>query len=128
MGYKKNRKKQAVISILPWRMTAFFLAVGVTAFLYLWLSNQCEALGVEIRKLEDQKAEIRKRVVNEEYRLANMKTPENVDRLLRQFGIQMGLPEPGQVVLVRSRDEARTVHVAAGTRVSRGGQRPFIHD
>lgn len=125
---KRNRKKQTDAAILPWRWMGFLVAVGTVSFVYLWLLGQCDALGMQIRQLEDQKAEIRKRVVNEEYRLANMKTPENIDRLLKQFGISMGLPEPGQVVVVRTRDGARLVQVAADVRAARAGERPIIHD
>lgn len=128
MMSKKNRKKQTDGAILPWRWMGILIAFGTVAFVYLWLLGQCDALGMQIRQLEDQKAEIRKRVVNEEYRLANMKTPENIDRLLKQFGISMGLPEPGQVVVVRARDGARPVQIAADTRAARAGGRPMIHD
>ena len=128
MGYKKNRKKHANAPILPGRMILILGAIGLIAFAHLWLVGQCDALGVQIKKLEDQKAEIRKRVVNEEYRLAKMKTPENIDRLLKQFGISMGLPEPGQVVVVRANDGARPVEVASDTRAARAGGRPMIHD
>lgn len=128
MTYRRNRKKATGAAILPWRWVGVLCGFGLIAFAYLWLLGQCDALGREIKQLEDQKAEIRKRVLNEEYRLANMKTPENIDRLLKQFGLVMGLPEPGQVVVVRERDGARPVQVAAGARVASAGWRPMIHD
>jgi hypothetical protein len=128
VSYKRNRKKQNAVPILPWRWLTMLTMAGAAAFAYLWLLGQCDALGREIKQLEEKKAEIRKRVVNEEYRLANMKTPENIDRLLQQFGIVMALPEPGQVIVVRERNGARAVQVVADTRAARSGLRPMVHD
>lgn len=127
MFAKKNRKKYSSATVIPFKLLTILIAVGAVALAYLWLLDRCDALGRQIKRLEEQKQEVHKRVLNEELRLASMKTPQNMERLLAQCGLNMSLPEPGRVVVMRTHGEVRTIQVA-GTRSERTSWRPLIHD
>lgn len=127
MFSKKNRKKYSSVTVIPFKLLTILIATGAIALAYLWLLDRCDVLGRQIKRLEERKQEVHKRVLNEELQLASMKTPQNMERLLTQFGLNMSLPEPGRVVLIRGREETRTILVAE-TRSKRTAWRPLIHD
>ncbi len=71
------------------------VAVGLA---YVWLDNQCETLGREIRRLEADREILARRQLNEEYRWARLKSPQSLDRVLRERGMSMAAPRYDQVV------------------------------
>ncbi len=114
MGRRNNRKKQSEGFIFPVPLASALGLAAAVALTYLWLCGRCEAIGGQIKILEDRKTELQKRVINEEYKWASMKSPANIERLLRQFNIEMVWPEKGHVVQVRDADrELRLLQVAA---------------
>lgn len=98
---KRNRKKDAPRIPVPAPFAAIVGLVATTAFAYLWFCDRCEGMGRQIQALETRKAEIHKRVVNEEYKWSHMKSPGNIENLLKQFNLEMNWPDEGRVVRVR---------------------------
>jgi len=98
MQKKKNRKKQSDGSFLP-RPLALLLAVAtVFSLTYLWLHGRCEALGTQLKDLELRKVELQKQRVNEESKLANMKSPRQIEYLLQKHNLAMVWPDERQIV------------------------------
>ncbi len=123
---RQNIKKGSEGPIFPAPLAAILSAAAVISISYLWFCGRCEALGVQIQSLEAKKAELHKRVINEEYKWSNMKSPQNIESLLRQFNLAMtwpdedrvvrlrahpATPEPGAVALIR-RDSVQSTGVA----------------
>ena len=82
---KKNRKKDSEGFIFPAPFAAILGAVALVSLGYLWLCGRCEAMGAQIKMLENRKVEAHKRVINEEYKWSNMKSPGNILALLQQL-------------------------------------------
>lgn len=99
---RQNIKKGSEGPIFPAPLAAILSTAAVISLSYLWFCGRCEALGVQIQALESKKAELHKRVINEEYKWSNMKSPQNIEDLLRQFNLTMTWPGEDRVVRVRS--------------------------
>ncbi len=89
-GHEGNR-------IMFWGVSIGTL-VAVLAMVYLSLFNTCESIGREIKKLEHEKAEIHKRVVNEERNWATARSTPNMERLMAHHGIVMSWPEEQNII------------------------------
>ncbi len=101
MRRRKNRKKEGRSFSFPAPLAAVLVVLSVVAISYLWLYSQCEAAGMRIKKLEEEKAELRKRVKNEEFKLTSMKAPRNLEALMKQHRLSMGWPQESQIVRLR---------------------------
>ena len=102
----KNRKKQAAGFIFPMPFAlALTLAAGL-ALSYLWLCGRCESLGVQIKALEAKKADLHNRVINEEYKWSNLKSPRNIELFLQQHNLVMTWPDESRIVRVRTAQSA----------------------
>ena len=53
--------------------------------------------------LENKKVEAHKRVINEEYKWSNMKSPGNILALLQRYNLSMNYPDESRVVRLRYR-------------------------
>ncbi len=102
---KRNRKVVKAGFIVPRSFTAVVVFFAATALVYLWLSSRCEALGVEIKKLESERVELNKNLLNEEYKWSRLKSPENIEKTLSRYGITMGWPGRNQVVWLPERTD-----------------------
>ena len=104
---KQNRKRKAPAITLPLPVAAALLIIGTLALGYLWISDRCESLGGHIKTLEGRKVLLHNRVLAEEARLAMLKSPANIVRLLDSFSIVMDWPDEGRVLRLPARlDEA----------------------
>ncbi len=101
MARKKNRKKQSQGVMFPPVLAATLTMAAVVAFVYLWLCNRCDAIGTRIKTHERKTQELHRRVLYEEYKWSNMKSPRNIETLLRQHNLQMTWPEERNVVRLR---------------------------
>ena len=72
-----------------------FAGVGL---MYVWLKCRCDAVGKEIQKLERERVELIKKQNSEQYRWTQMKSPRNVEQMLRRRSMQMDWPNSTQVV------------------------------
>jgi len=98
---KKNRKRTSEGFIFPAPLAAILAGTTFVALSYLWFCGRCEAIGAQIKDLEVQKSELHKRVINEEFKWSNMKSPRNIENLIREMKLEMAWPEEKQIVRVR---------------------------
>lgn len=122
--HKKNRKKDSEGFIFPAPFAAILGAVALISLGYLWFCGRCEALGAQIKMLEIRKVEAHKRVINEEYKWSNMKSPGNILALLQNNNLLMNYPDESRVVRLRYRStESASLRASAERReyVQRAG-------
>ena len=98
---KKNRKRTSEGFIFPALLAVILAGTTFVALSYLWFCGRCEAIGAQIKDLEVQKSELHKRVINEEFKWSNMKSPRNIENLIREMKLEMAWPEEKQIVRVR---------------------------
>lgn len=77
---------------------AFTALAAALALVYLSLFNTCETLGRQIKKLEYERAELHKRVVNEERNWAMARSIGSMEQLMAVHGIQMSWPEERHII------------------------------
>jgi len=107
--HKKNRKKDSEGFIFPAPFAAILGAVALISLGYLWFCGRCEALGTQIKMLENRKVEAHKRVINEQYKWSNMKSPGNILALLQHYNLLMNYPDESRVVRLRYRSTESAV-------------------
>ncbi|HBA83517.1 MAG TPA: hypothetical protein DCZ95_05415 [Verrucomicrobia bacterium] len=123
MGRKKNRKKESRGFSFPAPFAAMLAVATVVALSYLWLFSRCEALGARIKGLEEKKTELHKRVLNEEYKLSSMKSPRNIEALMKRHNLAMSWPRESQIVRLRFQAGATVERtVAVRNDYARAGQ------
>lgn len=94
-----NRKKKQMNGFMvPVPFAIVAVLVSLIALVYVWLGCRCDSLGKQLKALEAQKAELEKRIQNEEYNWTRMKSPASVEEALAKFGIAMTWPGHEQVV------------------------------
>lgn len=103
---KKNRKKVDGFSF-PVPFASLAVIVSVFALAYLWLGSRCEMLGREIKKEEAKKEILVKRYLNEEYKWSRMKSPRNLERVLKEHNVEMRWPRRDQIVRLYDTGEYR---------------------
>ncbi|MFH0881168.1 MAG: hypothetical protein V2A34_15765 [Lentisphaerota bacterium] len=124
---KKNQKKDGRGFRFPAHWAAVLMMAGVMALTYLWLCGRCDALGARIKALEGQKSDVHKKVMNEEFKWCNAKSPRNVEKMLKQFKLDMQFPEEQQIVRLRYKSpEPETRETAF--RQEGGKQGLVLHD
>ena len=101
---KKNKKKTKEALVFPAPLAAAMMIAAVVALSYLWLCSRCEALGMDIKTLEREKVDVHKRVLNEEYKWSNMKSPRNIEAFLRRHKLDMTWPKEKHIVRIRHWD------------------------
>ena len=103
---KRNRKNgEEGHRTMVWGISLFGVA-AVLAGIYLGLFNACETIGRQIKKLEYDQAELRKRVVNEERNWAMARSIGNMERLMASYGIAMTWPEQRNIIRLRAAEPA----------------------
>ncbi len=126
MAKRNNRKKKVDGFIFPVPFAMLVIFASTLALAYVWLGCRCEAVGREIKTLEIEHEELRRGYVNAKYKWTRMKSPENLERKLREMNIEMGWPRKDQVVILPSRypdpdrriiGEDALVHISRDRRV-----------
>ena len=95
---RKNRKKIVNAYSKPAPFVGFVVVVVVTALIYSYLVYSCQVLGDDIKVMERQRIELKKRYVNEECRWMEEKSPANIAVALKKHDIVMTWPTARQVV------------------------------
>lgn len=118
----KNRPKANARRIFPAPLALVLGLVAALSVTYLWLCGRCEQLGQEIKRKERALVELRRHVVNEEYKWSNLTSPQNMQRLLQahqlvmtwpserdvvRLGAPMETPSPAQPLLAQARRRGR---------------------
>lgn len=103
MSRRRNRNFRKRARANPASRALLVLVLGAlgAGFTWLWLQNRCEHLSARIKALEQEKAALRRRIVNEEFKWSSLTTYENMMKLLREHGIEMNWPSERQIVRVR---------------------------
>jgi len=86
---------------LCWGLALLLIGAAV-AMVYLSLYNSCERIGRNIKKMENQCAELHKRVVNEERNWAMARSIGNMERLMESHGIVMSWPEEKNIIRLQA--------------------------
>lgn len=97
----RNYRKNVKTRLLPGWLVVVVVAAAGLGFSYLWLGARCDALGRRIKDLEKKKVEVRRLVVNEEFKWSNLTTFENITRLLKKHNLEMDWPKQNDVVRLR---------------------------
>lgn len=90
--------------MLPVPFAIVAVLISMIALVYVWLGCRCDSLGKQLKTLEAQKAELEKRIQNEEYNWTRMKSPLSMEEALAKFHISMTWP--GHEQIVRLSDKA----------------------
>ena len=101
MAKRNRRNGEEGHRALAWGIALFGLA-AVLAGVYLGLYNACETVGRQIKKLETDRAELHKRVVNEERNWAMARSIGNMERLMAAHGIAMSWPEERNIIRLQA--------------------------
>jgi hypothetical protein len=117
MSNKVNRKKNRREAFLPAPFALVLAAGGLLALSYLWLGGRCDALGRRIKLLEEQKEDLHRRVVAEQVKWSNAKSPAQIEQLLKRHRLVMSWPDEARVIRIRRpTEEPATSGVPAAAR------------
>ena len=86
--------------IFPIPYAGFAVLISTLALGYVWLGYRCEFLGSEIKTLEFEKTFLNKKYLYEECKWIRMKSPLNIERVLKEHNIIMIWPRMDQVVRI----------------------------
>lgn len=98
MSRNRYRKNQVRSGAVPGILTVVLVTAAALALSYLWLRNQCDRLGKQIKDLEQAKVALERRVAVEESNWSNMKSPEGLERLLQSHRLAMAFPSERDIV------------------------------
>ena len=89
---KQNRKTIQDGPVFPVSLALILVLVTGLAFGFLWLRDRCETMGCRIQVLEDRRDEVQRQVLCEEFKWSSLKSPQNLERLMNQFDLEMVWP------------------------------------
>lgn len=118
MARKNRRNGHDGNRMVFWGVPLIALAAAL-GMVYLHLFNTCESIGREIKRLENEHAELRKRVVNEEHNWGTASSIRNMEQLMARHGIVMSWPERRDIIrlVAKEMDEpAQYAHRGGATR------------
>ena len=121
----RRRRGRQLVTLVPKPVGVVFVVVVSLALVYLWMGHKCSQYSEEIKRCEDQCAELDNEKVREETKWNAMKTAEQLDTLLVRNGMLMVYPNAAQVVRVSgtSRGLSAGGTALAGTEPVRGATR-----
>ncbi|MFZ4395303.1 MAG: hypothetical protein ACOYOU_06705 [Kiritimatiellia bacterium] len=127
----KNRRRhrrfsQSVMGLVPKPVGIGFVVLVSLALVYLWIGHKSSQYSEEIKRLEDQCAELDNEKVREETKWNGMKTADQLDALLVRNGLLMVYPNAAQIVRVSGascRQPAGVPVQTAGPDAARGATR-----
>lgn len=98
VGRKRVNVKKNGGFLVPPMLALVLGGAMLVAFGYVWLCGRCRSMAGEIRRMEDQAAEIHRRVLNEEFKWSNLCTLKRVRDQLALWNIQMDWPAKDRIV------------------------------
>lgn len=101
---KRNRKNGREGNRMVFWGVPLMALVAALGMVYLHLSNTCERIGRDIKRLEKERVELHKRVVNEEHNWGTASSIRNMEQLLARHGIEMTWPEQAHVIRLVERE------------------------
>ncbi|MBU1694669.1 MAG: hypothetical protein KJ726_11455 [Verrucomicrobia bacterium] len=98
---KQNRKTIQDGPVFPVPLALILVLVTGVAFGFLWLRDKCDTMGRRLQDLEARRDEVQRQVLREEYKWSNLKSPQNIERLMAQFNLKMVWPGERDTVRLR---------------------------
>ena len=98
---RRNRKKTVNAYALPVPLAGFVVLAASVALVYVWMVCRCQTLGNDLKQLEVQRDDLRKRYQEEVSNWTRLKSPENLERALEHHQLNMTWPSSRQVVRLR---------------------------
>ena len=111
MARGKRRRRREGNRLLFWGIPVLVLCAAI-GFMYLHLHGTCEALGRDIKRLEVERAELRKQVGLEEHNWEAARSIRHMDQLMAQHGIVMSFPEERDIIRLRAVNHEAPVELA----------------
>ena len=100
----KNRKKRTAGFVFPLPVAGILMVLVVMLLLYVWLDARVQALGMRIKILEQQQAEIQKRYDTELWKWETLKSPSNIKKMLNKNKIVLIWPAEANIVRLQEPD------------------------
>jgi cell division protein FtsL len=99
----RNRKKSGRRMSIPYPgpLLSILIFAAAVSLGYLWICGRCEVLGRDIGELERERRDLSQQLNLEKARWARNETMDGILRGLARWDIQMSLPDPARVVMVR---------------------------
>lgn len=97
---RTNRKKKRAAGFMIPLPFAVVMLASVFSLGYLGLEIRCETLGEQLKELEARRKEAHDKRLYEEARWANMKSPGQIEKVLRRHRLTMIWPRQDQIVFV----------------------------
>jgi hypothetical protein len=103
MRNKKRRNRRKRVNGYAHRvpMAVFVVLAMMLLIGMLWVKADCDAIGTEIRKLEEVSQELSERLLTEEMKWNRLRSVDRIRRSLATNGIQMDWPGRNQVVVLQ---------------------------
>ena len=86
--------------------------MAALGLVYLHLHSACESVGRDIKRLENEHAELRKRVVNEERNWVAARSIRNMETLMARYGIVMTWPAEQNIIRLRAAEPGEPAQYA----------------
>ena len=99
---RRNRKNGHEGNRMMFWGVSLSALVAALAMVYLSLYNTCESIGRQIKKMENEQAELHKRVVNEERNWTSARSIRNMEALMARHGIVMSWPAEQNIIRLRA--------------------------
>lgn len=119
---KKNRKRSKKMAVMASRSVhigAVLVMLVVMVIFNLLATSSCNQLMKAIGEKEKTLARLEKDRVRECARWDAMKSPEDLDRALRRFGLMMHYPKAEQIVMMDARGRPRPGQLSVARAQSR---------
>jgi hypothetical protein len=97
---KRRRRYQHPLAYIPKPVSIGFVAVVSLALVYLWIGHKCSQYSEEIKRLDNQSADLDNERIREQTKWDAMKSADKLDQLLVRHGLMMSYPTAAQVVRV----------------------------
>lgn len=102
----KNKKKRMAGFVFPLPVAGVLMILVVLLLLYVWLDARVQALGIRIKTLEQQQAEIQKDYDTELWKWETLKSPGNIEKILNKNKIVMVWPVEANIVRLQEPNAA----------------------
>lgn len=113
---------------VPVVLIAVLVSAASLALSYLWLRNQCDRLGKQLKELEQTKIAMERRVAVEESNWSNMKSPEGIERLLQSHHLVMAFPPEKNIQRLHAQNWSPDAGASFRVQQFAKGNDEIVHD
>lgn len=126
----KNRRKQIQGYTIPIPIVSLLVVAMLLLLAYVWLDIRSKGLGMKIKTLEQQHAELQKKYDLELWKWEKVKSPRNIERMLADNNCAMIWPEENNIVRLDDSKAASAVMTDYKSQLAQltPGAGPIIHD